>query len=593
MPRGSLNTKNAQPAPTLGASRLVTGTVEQEAIWAELLTGTRHVIVEAVAGSGKTFTITQYAMRDKERRIGLVAFNKHIATELTERMGGQSNVECMTYHSLGFKTVKRSVRHAIRVDQYKVLSMLDDLSLPVSEREEKTAKYRISSMVSYAKTYGHGPMVSRDELEWIADRHDLDLNGLAEVVMDYTSKILSKCMKELRTIDFDDMVWLPHQMGWDVPKYDVLCVDEYQDTSLTQQWMAVKGGTRVVAVGDSRQAIYSFRGCDGKGFDNLRRELGEKNVVTLPLSMTRRCPKSHVRLAQMIVPQIQALPDAPEGVVRTTPDLESAVGEMRPGDLVVCRVNAELVGTAYRLLKRGVKAVVRGRDIGQGLIKLLEKGERRVGRSPLSECLRACGELTGEDCAKFLKMPNGRGESRAQAAQDKYDCLMELAEGQKTFETLKGVIESLFADFETDGQPKHAVVLGTVHRTKGLEGERVFVLRPDLIPHPMAKKPEDVEAEYNLAYVAVTRAKFSKGRGQGELVFVGRECSLFPISPAQQPQGTLFEMKTTLTTPKWRETPINEDEMREAEYQVEEELDGGGIPEWSIDEDGIITREVK
>lgn len=604
MPRGSLNPNKATPPVTVAseAGNLVTGTPEQEAIWDELLNGSRHVIVEAVAGSGKTFTITQYAMRDKTRRIGLVAFNKHIATELTERMGGQTNVECMTYHSLGYKTVRQSVRFSVRVEQYKVMDMLDRISLPVSEKQEKQAKYRIAALVSLAKTYG---VKERAELERIADLHDLDMNGMSEMVLDYTPKILQKCRDEVRTVDFDDMVWLPMELGLKVPQYDVLCVDEYQDTGLTQQWIAVRGGKRVVAVGDKFQAIYGFRGADSKSFDRLREQL--PNVVTFPLTLTRRCPKSHVRLAQQLVPQIQALDDAPEGKVRQI-DEEGALGEMHPGDLVVCRVNAPLLGTAYKLIRRGVKAVVRGRDIGQGIVKLVEKAERRVG-SDIVEVMKEAGQIVQMDVAKFQAMPNGKGEQRAAAAQDKYDCLVELAQEAQTVTELKRTIASLFADFEEDGTPKNAVVLGTVHRTKGLEGSRVYVLKPELIPHPMAKRESDQKQEINLAYVAITRAKFDKKAGLvGELVFVGGLCPLLELesgenTPDLPPSRSKVTKSKAKTGQKAGERGgvsgglLEEDRLegleRQADWQVEEELDRGGVPEWTVDEDGIITHNLE
>lgn len=600
MPRGSFRSdayeqpKAQQPVSgQLVSNAYEIGTEEQKAIWNELLKGDKHVIVEAVAGSGKTWTITEYAKMEKHSRIGLTAFNKHIATELTQRMNGQVNVECMTYHSLGFNTVKANYRGRIDVDKFKVLSMLDDLNLPVREDQERTAKYKIASMVGYAKTYGHGPDVERDALEKIADRHDLDMNGLVEVVMDYTPKILKKCMAQMGVIDFDDMIWLPYVLGMSVKKYDVLCVDEYQDTSFTQQWLAVRGRVRVCAVGDPRQAIYSFRGCDGTGFAKLRTELGSGNVKTFPLSLTRRCPKAHVRLAQMIVPQIKALPDAAEGVVRVTRSVDEAVGEMKPGDLVVCRVNAELVGVAYKLLKRGVKAIVRGRDIGKGMTKLIEQAVKNAGSQDvkLSEMVMEAGSITNETVAKFMAMPNGRGEMRAANAQDKYECLCELTEGCRSVSEVRSVIERLFAEFEDDGKPKEAVVLGTVHRTKGLEAARVYVLRPDLIPHPMAKKEEDWQSELNLAYVAVTRAKFGDGKN-GELVFVGGECGLFggDIGDVRQRQGK--------GRGKARNEPISQPEkefkastrvkevVKEAKEEdkglerwLEEDLGGSAVPE--------------
>jgi len=198
------------------------------------------------------------------------------------------------------------------------------------------------------------------------------------------------------------------------------------------------------------------------------------------------------------------------------------MGSMAPWDLVLCRVNAELLGTAYSLLKMGKKAVVRGRDIGEGLVKLIEKAGKSARQENMrtDELLRWAGEITDQEMRKYNAIPKNRGAMRAAAAQDKYECLVELSGGAEDARGLRGVVEKLFADFDEEGKPKDAITLGTVHRTKGLESERVWVLRPELIPHPMAKQGWEREQEMNLAYVAVTRSK-------RELYWVGKECELF------------------------------------------------------------------
>ena len=502
-------------------SEPVIGTDEQQAIWTELLKGTRNVIVESVAGGGKTFTITQYAMQEKEKTILMLAYNKHIATEFTLRMHGQSNVSCMTYHGLGYKSVRNAVRGHVDMDNHKVDAILEKINLPCERNMQYVAKGRIRALVSLAKQYGTW---QREDLERLVDLHGIDLNGLSELVLDYTPKIMERCKADLRTIDFDDMVWLPMELNLPLPKFDVLCVDEYQDTGLTQQWLALNASKRICAVGDPRQAIYQFRGADTESFDRLRRKL-EPNVITLPLTLTRRCPKSHVKLAQTIVPQIRAMDDAPEGKVRTV-TLDQALQEMQAGDLVLCRVNAGLVGAAYKLLRRGVKAVVRGRDIGKGIERLLSDAVKDSGTDKLDAVLVAAQSNTAQTVAKLMRLPSGKGESRAQAARDRYECLVELSAGIQTVAELRSLIDRLFSDFEPNGTPKNAVVFGTVHRTKGLEAHRVYVLQPNLIPHPMAKREHEKEGERNLAYVAVTRAKYDKDH-PGELIWVGGESALF------------------------------------------------------------------
>jgi superfamily I DNA/RNA helicase len=78
---------------------------------------------------------------------------------------------------------------------------------------------------------------------------------------------------------------------------------------------------------------------------------------------------------------------------------------------------------------------------------------------------------------------------------------------------------------------KTVVVLGTVHRTKGLEAERVFVLAPDMIPHPMAKQEWEREGEKNIAWIAATRAKFTTTT-PGTLVFCGHVPAIFKSKKA-------------------------------------------------------------
>jgi DNA helicase II / ATP-dependent DNA helicase PcrA len=50
------------------------------------------------------------------------------------------------------------------------------------------------------------------------------------------------------------------------------------------------------------------------------------------------------------------------------------------------------------------------------------------------------------------------------------------------------------------------IVLSTVHKIKGLEADRVFIIRPDLLPMQTPKAWQAMQ-EKNLEYVAVTRAR--------------------------------------------------------------------------------------
>ena len=86
------------------------------------------------------------------------------------------------------------------------------------------------------------------------------------------------------------------------------------------------------------------------------------------------------------------------------------------------------------------------------------------------------------------------------ALADKVLTLVFLAKLSNNIEDLKNKIKTIFTD-EIQG-----IVLSTVHKAKGLEANRVFIVRPDLLPMKTVKGWQQIQ-EINLQYVAITRAK--------------------------------------------------------------------------------------
>ena len=79
--------------------------------------------------------------------------------------------------------------------------------------------------------------------------------------------------------------------------------------------------------------------------------------------------------------------------------------------------------------------------------------------------------------------------------QDKYDCIVCFKEDQETVAGVIARVEEIF----TDSRDNQCIKLSSVHKAKGLEASRVFVLAFTL----RDTSPE----EMNIQYVAITRAK--------------------------------------------------------------------------------------
>ena len=86
------------------------------------------------------------------------------------------------------------------------------------------------------------------------------------------------------------------------------------------------------------------------------------------------------------------------------------------------------------------------------------------------------------------------------ALEDKTMALLFIAETSKDMFELKRKIRSIFTD-KIEG-----IVLSTIHKIKGLEADRVFIIRPDILPMK-TNKPWEYQQEKNLEYVAITRSK--------------------------------------------------------------------------------------
>ena len=467
---------------------MITGTKQQEAIWQELAEGKGDVIVNAGAGTGKTFTIVEGGNRTNGSNMAFLCFNKSIATELAERL--PEGVEAKTFHALGFAAI-RSAGIRTKVNNWKVKNFINDIL--GKDYQDTSQLCKLISLIKGSLIDGN----DRKSILQIIDAYNINFNSSREEEMALKNipVLLEMCKQNTSLIDFDDMIWLPIVNGYSMPKFDVLFVDEAQDFNEMQReliFRCVNDESRIVIVGDRNQAIYGFRGADSNSISIFKSQLEKRGreVKEFSLSLTWRCPKSVVKEANRFVADFDCKEDAIEGKV-----VEKAPFNPEEGDMVLCRYNAPLVSAFYELIMQGKSAYVLGRDMTKGLVNAVNKitKNNNMGSDEFLELLEHDFRYNYDRLISLDKT------NQAHSLEDKYECIRIFATKASTVGGIIAEIKRVF-----DGNEKGEIMLSTVHKAKGLEADNVYILATERMPHP---KATNMQEEMNICYVAITRAK--------------------------------------------------------------------------------------
>jgi ATP-dependent exoDNAse (exonuclease V) beta subunit len=166
------------------------------------------------------------------------------------------------------------------------------------------------------------------------------------------------------------------------------------------------------------------------------------------------------------------------------------LNQVRVGDAILSRANAPLMPLCLSLLRQHIPARIEGRDVGKQLLGIVT---RFKAKSIPDFCRKV------ENWGVKMKKRAGNKEDRCAVINDQVATLLAVAEGLNSVSEIERRIRSLFQDSNEKGA-RPAVILSSVHKAKGLEWERVYMLEETF-------KPGKSVEEDNIYYVAITRAK--------------------------------------------------------------------------------------
>ena len=471
---------------------------QQGGIFSWTASGSGNLVARARAGTGKTTTICHAAsLAPKGHKVVVCAFNKKIQLELERRVKG--NVEAKTLHAIGFGLLRQiwagiHANESDAVDRDRARDACghqapDEIVLSVKKlasllKNVAPLTYDIEVVKDVAQRFDIEPTEENEREGWDLERLCRSAGKARDAALDRDAQ---------GRISFDDMVFCAVALDLARPRYDLVIVDEAQDMNAAQLLLAraiVKKTGRIMIVGDDRQAIYGFRGADADGIDRLKAELSAQE---LGLTTTYRCAQAIVRVAQAVVPDFVAGPNNPEGVVDSL-GYDAVFGAAKPGDFVLSRKNAPLMPLCLGFLKRGIRARIEGRDLGKMLANIVAGFKAKSVPNYLDK-VNAWTEKMTKRVNKIAK--EDLRTAKLDEVRDQAEVLTAIAEGCANVAEILTRCTTLFGD--SDGTTPAHVILSSVHKAKGLEADRVFILADTV-------STRSVE-ESNIYYVAVTRAK--------------------------------------------------------------------------------------
>ena len=471
-----------------------------------------NLVVEAAAGSGKTYTLVKaLSLIPQDKRVLMTAFNKDIVKELTKKVKEFPNVEVRTLHGLGMILTTRGLGiGGMKPEGYKYTQLIynhwQDLTKTninkLSRNARKSFVENTKKLVDFGRFY---LATTRSEMIELMTKYDIPC--VADEV-DVALKVMAIGGKNLDSIDYTDMIWMPHiyDLHLQECEYDFIMVDECQDLNVAERNLVLrclKEGGRLIAVGDSNQCIYGFSGSDP---DSFRAIQSIPNTVSMPLSISYRCPESVVKFAQNLVPSIEAKEGAEEGVILDCVSLD----DVHDSDMVLCRNNAPLLQVYCKLLEQGKRAYIRGSDVGKNLQNIVIGTHKDYLHTNLKQdgvFIRLYEDLFNSRKAIMerygISQEDAMKHETIQAKLDMIRALEVLGADLTTTEELTKKIEDIFPKNDKG----EGIMLSTVHKAKGLEADNVFIACASLMPSKSALDEWQVQQERNLMYVAYTRAK--------------------------------------------------------------------------------------
>jgi F-box protein 18 (helicase) len=471
----------------------------------DIINSTGNIKINAVAGSGKTTTIVEYAKaRPQNAKILYLAFNKSVKLEAERKFAdkGLNNVKVETAHSLAFRHIVAKSNYKIRSQGYKTHEIAEILGLQgdgekhseyiVANHINKFIAYFCNSAVQKVQDLNYLDVVSDDKARVFVTKY--------YKYIETQTRFLLKKMDEGAIEITHDFYLKKFQLSNPTLNFEYILFDEGQDASPAMLDLFLKQQATKVIVGDTHQQIYGWRFAVNS--------LEKTDFKTFHLSSSFRFSADIAKLATDIVKWKDHLTQSTTIFIKGN------------GNSKEHKVKAVLARTNLGLLLKAIEYIQERDDVkhiyfegninsytyaddGASLYDVLNlyNGNRRLIRDKLIMAMKNLDELE-----EYIKKT------------DDVQLSMMVEIVKEYGNDIPGIIKDIKEmHVDNNDREKADIIFSTVHRSKGMEYDTVQLVN-DFITEEKIKKIKEEKADYdlnkineeiNLLYVAVTRTKNS------------------------------------------------------------------------------------
>lgn len=548
----------------------------------DIINSTGNIKINAVAGSGKTTTVIEYAKaRPQNSKILYLAFNKSVKLEAIKKFQekGLSNVTVETAHSLAYKNIVFKHNYKIRHQGFKTYEIAELLKL--EGNGEKYAEYVIANHINKFIAYFCNSNKSKiQDLNYLDLVTDSKAKAFVTTFYNYierqTRLLLSKMNKGEIEITHDFYL-KKFQLSNPKLNFDYILFDEGQDASPAMLDVFLKQEANKVIVGDTHQQIYGWR--------HAVNSLEKANFKTYHLSTSFRFSQDIANLGMQVlnwkshIDNYKPLFITGKGV-RNKPKVKAILARTNLGLL--------LKAIEYVTEKKKIKHIYFEGNInsytyadeGASLYDILNlyNGKNRFIRDKLIKQMKDLDEL----------------ENYIEKTEDvQLGLMIEIV--REYGNEIPNIIKKIKAKHvENNEKAKAEMIFSTVHRSKGMEYDAIQIVNDFITEEKIEKLKADVKSEdinvskineeINLLYVAVTRTKNSIHIPQ----------TLMPKDFPKSPQIHIMRVESNGEKSKRRvieKTELKTNNTSEKAYSIEEirKKHSGAYTPWTTELDNELT----